>query len=158
MAEYFYGITDKGKRRDKNEDTFFVKEILNRRFVVACVIDGVGGYQGGDIAAGIARSVIMKQLEKLSDNVIGSLQQAIVAANAKINQEKKPGDKNERMAGENTAGPANLSDPQLGLPFRIKRSFPFSTKVTARNPDRFQESPPHPVKVDESAVNKMFDH
>jgi len=98
MAEYFYGITDKGKRRDKNEDTFFVKEILNRRFVVACVIDGVGGYQGGDIAAGIARSVIMKQLEKLSDNVIDSLQQAIVAANAKINQEKKPGDKNERMA------------------------------------------------------------
>lgn len=98
MAEYFYGITDKGKRRDKNEDTFFVREVINRQFVVACVIDGVGGYQGGAIAAGIARSVIMKQLEKLSDNVIDSLQQAIVAANAKINQQKKPGDKNERMA------------------------------------------------------------
>ena len=98
MAEYFYGITDKGKRRDKNEDTFFVREVINRQFVVACVIDGVGGYQGGAIAAGIARSVIMKQLEKLSSNVIDSLQQAIVAANAKINQQKKPGDKNERMA------------------------------------------------------------
>ncbi len=98
MAEYFYGITDKGKCRDKNEDTFFVREVINRQFVVACVIDGVGGYQGGAIAAGIARSVIMQQLEKLSDNVIDSLQQAIVAANAKINQQKKPGDKNERMA------------------------------------------------------------
>lgn len=98
MAEYFYGITDKGKCRDKNEDTFFVREVINRQFVVACVIDGVGGYQGGAIAAGIARSVIMQQLEKLSGNVIDSLQQAIVAANAKINQQKKPGDKYERMA------------------------------------------------------------
>ncbi len=98
MAEYFYGITDKGKRRDKNEDTFFVREVINRQFVAACVIDGVGGYQGGAIAAGIARSVIMKQLEKFSDNVIDNLQQAIVAANTKINQQKKPGDNNERMA------------------------------------------------------------
>lgn len=98
MAEYFYGITDKGKRREKNEDTFFVREIINKRFVVACVIDGVGGYKGGEIAAGIARSVIIKRLETLSEDVIDSLQQAIVAANAKINQEKKAGDKNERMA------------------------------------------------------------
>ena len=49
MAEYFYGITDKGKRREKNEDTFFAGEIINKKFVVACVIDGVGGYNGGDI-------------------------------------------------------------------------------------------------------------
>jgi serine/threonine protein phosphatase PrpC len=98
MAEYFYGITDKGKRREKNEDTFFAREIINKRFLVACVIDGVGGYKGGDIAAGIARSVIMKNLETLSENVIEALRQAIIAANLKINQEKKAANKNERMA------------------------------------------------------------
>jgi serine/threonine protein phosphatase PrpC len=98
MAEYFYGITDKGKRREKNEDTFFAREIINKRFLVACVIDGVGGYKGGDIAAGIARSVIMKNLETLSENVIDALRQAIIAANSKINQEKKAASKNERMA------------------------------------------------------------
>src|ERR1700712_502917 len=98
MAEYFYGITDKGKRREKNEDTFFAREIINKRFVVACVIDGVGGYQGGDIAARIARSVIMKNLETLSEDIIKTLRQAIIAANSKINQKKKPGCKNERMA------------------------------------------------------------
>ena len=98
MAEYFYGITDKGKRREKNEDTFFAREIINKRFLVACVIDGVGGYKGGDIAAGIARSVIMKNLETLSENVIEALRQAIIAANLKINQEKKRAGKNERMA------------------------------------------------------------
>lgn len=98
MAEYFFGITDKGKRREKNEDTFFVREIINKRFLVACVIDGVGGYNGGDIAAAIARSVIMKKLETISEDVIETLQQAIVAANAKINEQKKAGTKNERMA------------------------------------------------------------
>lgn len=85
-------------RRENNEDTFFVREIVNKRFLAACVIDGVGGYKGGDIAAAIARSVIMKKLQTVSDNIVESLQQAIVAANAKINEEKKAGTSNERMA------------------------------------------------------------
>ena len=98
MAEYFYGITDKGKRREKNEDTFFAGEIINRRFLAVGVIDGVGGYKGGDIAAAIARDVIMKKLETLSEDVIETLEEAIVAANTKINQEKKEGTNNDRMA------------------------------------------------------------
>lgn len=110
MAEYFYGITDKGKRREKNEDTFFVREIINRQFIIACVIDGVGGYQGGDIAAAIARSVIMKYLETLSNDVIETLQQAIVAANAKINQQKKAAGKNDRMACVLTCAVADIKN------------------------------------------------
>lgn len=98
MAEFFYGITDKGKRRERNEDTFFVKEIVNGKLIVASVIDGVGGYKGGDIAASIARSVIIKKLQHVSGNVIEALQQAVIAANEKINQQKKAGDDNERMA------------------------------------------------------------
>ena len=110
MAEYFYGITDKGKRREKNEDTFFVREIINRQLIVACVIDGVGGYQGGDVAAAIARSVIMKHLETLSNDVIETLQQAIVAANAKINQQKKVAGKNNRMACVLTCAVADIKN------------------------------------------------
>ena len=110
MAEYFYGITDKGKRREKNEDTFFAREIINKRFVVACVIDGVGGYRGGDIAAKIARSVIIKQLETLSENVTETLRRAIVAANLKINQEKKAAGKNEHMACVLTCAVADIKN------------------------------------------------
>ncbi len=110
MGEYFYGITDKGKRREKNEDTFFVREIINKQFLVACVIDGVGGYQGGDVAAAIARSVIMKHLETLSKDVIVNLQQAIVAANTKINEQKKAGAKNERMACVLTCAVADIKN------------------------------------------------
>ena len=99
MAEYFYGITDKGKRREKNEDTFFARKIPRTALLVAGVVDGVGGYQGGDIAAEIARSVILESLSTISgDNVIQSLREAIVAANKKINEarQKEPG--NELMA------------------------------------------------------------
>jgi serine/threonine protein phosphatase PrpC len=98
MAEYFYGITDKGKCRDRNEDTFFAREIINNRFLVAGVIDGVGGYEGGDIAAGIASSVILQNMETISENFVESLRRAIIAANVKINEEKKETSIHEQMA------------------------------------------------------------
>jgi serine/threonine protein phosphatase PrpC len=99
MADYFYGITDKGKRREKNEDTFFAREIPGTQLLAAGVIDGVGGYQGGDIAAEIARTVILKSLETISgDKVIESLRVAIIAANEKINETKKEEAVNEQMA------------------------------------------------------------
>jgi serine/threonine protein phosphatase PrpC len=99
MAEYFYGITDKGKRRGKNEDTFFAREIPGTQLLVAGVIDGVGGYQGGDIAAEIARTVIVEKLESISEeNVIESLCKAIIAANLKINEAKKEEPGNDQMA------------------------------------------------------------
>ncbi len=99
MADYFYGITDKGKRREKNEDTFFAREIAGTPLLAAGVIDGVGGYQGGDIAAEIARTVIVEKLENISgDNVIESLREAIIAANVKINEAKKEEPGNDQMA------------------------------------------------------------
>lgn len=99
MAEYFYGITDKGKRREKNEDTFFAREIQGTQFLVAGVVDGVGGYVGGEIAAEIARSIILQSLETISgDNVIESLRQAIIEANKKIHEAKKEEPANELMA------------------------------------------------------------
>lgn len=98
MGRHFFGITDKGKRREKNEDTFFARETADRQFVIACVIDGVGGYQGGDVAAALARSVIMKKLETVSGNIIEQLQQSIIAANKKIQEEKNQAAGNEQMA------------------------------------------------------------
>ncbi len=97
MGEYFYGITDTGKRRNKNEDTFFVHETGDKKYVVACVIDGVGGYHGGELAAAIARSVIMRYLKKITADVQDTLLEAVIAANAKIQEQKKQGE-NEHMA------------------------------------------------------------
>lgn len=97
MAEYFYGITDTGKRRSRNEDTFFVHETGDKKYIVACVIDGVGGYRGGELAAAIARSIIIRHLKKITSDVKETLLEAIVAANTKIQEQKKQGE-NEKMA------------------------------------------------------------
>ena len=89
MDDYFFGITDTGKRREKNEDTFISCEVVKNELAVACVIDGVGGYSGGDVAAAIARTVILDQLDNLTVDISATLQSALVAANAKILEEKK---------------------------------------------------------------------
>ena len=70
MAENFFGLTDTGKIRDNNEDTFIAQFILNKRYILACVIDGVGGYHGGEVAAEIAREEILKELEKDKGDLI----------------------------------------------------------------------------------------
>ncbi|MEO6583120.1 MAG: hypothetical protein ABIO05_02280, partial [Ferruginibacter sp.] len=66
MNEYFLGITDKGKRRENNEDTFIAQPVFNGTYVAACVIDGVGGYSGGEVAAEIARKALLKHFEKMN--------------------------------------------------------------------------------------------
>jgi PPM family protein phosphatase len=56
----FLAITDKGKRRETNQDRYFVNEEL-KFFVLA---DGMGGLSHGELASGIAVSATVKFLEK----------------------------------------------------------------------------------------------
>ena len=88
MAENFFGITDTGRQRNNNEDAFIAQTILNRQFIVACVIDGVGGYEGGEVAAAIARETILQALKSSPDNLLHTMQQAFASANEKIYQER----------------------------------------------------------------------
>ncbi|MFT3907963.1 MAG: protein phosphatase 2C domain-containing protein [Ferruginibacter sp.] len=113
MGEYFFGITDKGRRREKNEDTFIAEALYNKELLVACVIDGVGGYCGGDIAAGIARSVILEHLGSLPGNTIEILQAAIIAANTKIREEKKKDARYEQMACVLTCAVTDIKNNKL---------------------------------------------
>ena len=113
MAEYFVGITDKGKRRDQNEDTFIAREFLKKEFVVACVIDGVGGYNGGEIAAAITRSVILEHLKSVKGSITETLQAAIIAANVKIQEERKKDIQNEQMACVLTCAVADIKNNKL---------------------------------------------
>ncbi|MBK8496234.1 MAG: serine/threonine-protein phosphatase [Chitinophagaceae bacterium] len=113
MAEYFFGITDKGKRRENNEDTFIVQEISNKNFLLACVIDGVGGYNGGEVAAGIARAVILEHVQQVSGNIIEKLQLAVIAANEKIQQQRNAAEGNANMACVLTCAIADIKNNKL---------------------------------------------
>ena len=59
----FFGLSDMGRQRTNNEDAF-VAEALDENTVLAVAIDGVGGYEGGEVAAAIAQKEIPEYLKK----------------------------------------------------------------------------------------------
>ncbi len=81
----FSGDTDLGKNRTNNEDAFLVQNIWGKNHVLAVVIDGVGGYEGGEVAAAIAQKTIVEYLEKYQNGErLDLLKQAVVSANNSI--------------------------------------------------------------------------
>ncbi len=98
MAKNYFGITDTGKMRSNNEDAFITETISNGKFIAACVIDGVGGYAGGEVAAKIARDAITDHLNKPFSNITEMMQDALATANENIYKEKQQNTGNEQMA------------------------------------------------------------
>ncbi len=98
MAKNFFGITDTGMLRDNNEDTFIAETVLNNEFIAACVIDGVGGYSGGEVAAKLAHDTIINHLRAPADDIINIMKQAVAAANESIYKEKQQSKQNDQMA------------------------------------------------------------
>jgi serine/threonine protein phosphatase PrpC len=98
MADNFYGLTDTGKMRDNNEDNFIAQSIVRGKYIAGCVIDGVGGYEGGEIAAAIARTAILNTIKKTSDDIINTLKKALSEANEKIFDKKRTSGEHSQMA------------------------------------------------------------
>lgn len=84
MAENYFGLTDTGKVRSNNEDTFIAQPTANNRYILAGVIDGVGGYNGGEVAAAIAREQILQQLDGIGDDFIPAMIKAFRLASKSI--------------------------------------------------------------------------
>ncbi|MEO6719694.1 MAG: protein phosphatase 2C domain-containing protein [Ferruginibacter sp.] len=98
MGDNFFGITDPGRLRTNNEDSFIAQAVFDGGFIMACVIDGVGGYAGGDLAAKITRDSIIHRMNKLPDNIIDRMLNAFEYANEKIFKEKERNKEHEKMA------------------------------------------------------------
>ena len=97
MAENFFGITHTGKVRDNNEDAFIAEKLPNG-WILACVIDGVGGYEGGEVAAEIARSTFLEKLQQPAGDVLQAMKLSMQLANINIYNEKLSGRGNNQMA------------------------------------------------------------
>lgn len=93
----FFGNTDMGCVRKNNEDTFVVRNIWDDGHLLAVVVDGVGGYEGGEVAAAIARDTIVEYLEKYPNGErLELLKQAVISANDKVLEGKS---KSEELSG-----------------------------------------------------------
>lgn len=86
MKINYYGDTNIGNVRPKNEDNFVLKEIWGGSHLLAVVIDGVGGNGGGDVAAELAARCISEHFyeSELTSNSLDVLQAAVIFANNSI--------------------------------------------------------------------------
>jgi len=88
MAENYFGLTDTGKVRSNNEDTFITQKI-GGQLILASVIDGVGGYNGGEVAAAIAREQMLDYLTANHQNAIPAMIDSFKLANNAISAKKQ---------------------------------------------------------------------
>lgn len=84
MGDHLFGTTDKGRERDNNEDVFIAQEVMNGQFILAGVIDGVGGYEGGEIAAALTKEIILDELSVIGSDLTTQLEIAFDLANEEI--------------------------------------------------------------------------
>ena len=86
MNATYYGDTNIGNIRPKNEDTFVLKEVWGGTHLLAVVVDGVGGNGGGDVAADLAVRCISEHFYECTQtpNSLDVLQAAVIFANNSI--------------------------------------------------------------------------
>lgn len=63
----FYGATDQGKVRQKNQDAFLLKEKCN--WVFSAVCDGIGGGKAGEVASTMTIDSLNEQIDQVSEFV-----------------------------------------------------------------------------------------
>lgn len=87
----YYGMTDSGCCRENNEDAYLLEQ--KGRYVIAVVADGIGGYDGGEIASYLACKCISDYLWNTPEKDFGAeiLKQAVIYANnAVVSQQQNP--------------------------------------------------------------------
>src|SRR5664279_2528614 len=83
------GNTHPGLRRGENQDACIFSQLWSDDKALAAVIDGVGGYAGGERAAAIAKDCIEQYMGTPSGDILTMLREALVFANNTIVEERK---------------------------------------------------------------------
>src|SRR5689334_13985118 len=103
------GNTHPGKRRKENEDTFTCRQLWSPDKALLVVVDGVGGYAGGDRAAAIARDSIDQYMQTPKGDTLTMLREAVIFANNRIAEERKRDPKYGEMCCVLTAAVADTA-------------------------------------------------
>lgn len=114
MENRLFGQTDIGKTRDNNEDAFLAEPVEGSNLLLAVVIDGVGGYEGGEVAAAIAQTCIRKSLAGLGrEHILPAMVTAVREANQEIFTHKSQDPALDKMACVLTFVVADLEQNQF---------------------------------------------
>lgn len=111
-----YGKTDMGRVRTNNEDAFVAQSLWDEDTFLAIAIDGVGGYEGGEIAADIARKTIPEFLSVSSNGErIELLKQAVTAANNAIFEAREADPEHGQMSCVLTAAIIDIAQQEISM-------------------------------------------
>lgn len=110
----YFGATDVGCVRTNNEDTLIAMQLWDLNHTLLVAIDGMGGEEGGEVAAEIARQTIVDFLSQHRDgNILALLKQALTLANNNIIAKAEENPRLHRMGCVATAGIFALDDATL---------------------------------------------
>lgn len=110
----YFGATDIGNVRSNNEDTYSITPIWNDEYLLMAVIDGCGGYDGGEVASALARDEITSFLEGYTapTSRLSLLEEAVCLANNKIVRRQA---ESKRLSSMGCVLTAAIIDSQNGL-------------------------------------------
>lgn len=81
--------THTGQRRKENQDAWVARQLWSPGKALLAVIDGVGGYNGGEKAAALAKECIEQYMQLPSGDTLTMLREAVIFANNRIAEERK---------------------------------------------------------------------
>ncbi|MCM1293159.1 MAG: protein phosphatase 2C domain-containing protein [Bacteroides sp.] len=110
-----FGLSDTGKVRTNNEDSFICQPVWDDKHFLLAAIDGIGGYEGGEVAAEIARMTIVDYVEGGSPDsrLIDLIKQALVEANNAIVRAKENNPNLAQMGCVATAAIVDIENRRL---------------------------------------------
>ena len=111
-----YGNTDTGLVRTNNEDSYIAQAIWDNDHWLLVVIDGLGGYEGGEVAASIAKATVLESIEKNTErDCLDIIMQAVADANNAIYNKRINTKDLGDMGCVMTAAILDLSKKQLNV-------------------------------------------
>ena len=117
MKNMFDALSHRGMVRDNNEDCWIAQTIWNDSCLLCGVIDGMGGYEGGEVAAELARKTIIDEVvtHEATGNILMVLEAAVAKANNAIVEHKMEHADVRHMGCVATVGIVDLNENQLFL-------------------------------------------
>ena len=108
-----HGNTDTGLRRKANQDAMIMQPLGSKYKMLGAVIDGVGGYAGGERAAAVAKNAIEQYMQTPSGDTLTMLREAVVYANNRIANERTDNEQLREMCCVLTAVVADAAAQRI---------------------------------------------